>query len=319
MVRLAQYLAMLCLALPLVVPAHAQQYPTRTIEIVVSYAAGGSTDFVARALAQRFQERLGQTAVVVNKPGASGTLGATQVARANPDGHTLYAGFTTEMVVIPQLSKSAKYTLDDFEPIAVTGIVPVMMIASKNVQASSLGALIEDIRRAPGKYTYGGGPGSPSHIMGAWLNRLRGLDVTHIPYRGGAQAVADVSGGHIDMFYAGVAAAKGAVDAGLIKGLAVTGDARSSALPQVPTFREAGVADFELASWTVLLAPKGTPAPIVALLKREAALALNELPIRAALAAQGVEPPPSQDVRAFLADEREKFGKVVRELGIKLE
>jgi tripartite-type tricarboxylate transporter receptor subunit TctC len=319
MVRLAQHLAMLGLAALLVVPAHAQQYPTRTIEIVVSYAAGGSTDFVARALAQRFQERLGQTAVVINKPGASGTLGATQVARASPDGHTLYAGFTTEMVVIPQLSKSAKYTLDDFEPIAVTGIVPVMMIASKNVQASSLGALIEDIRRAPGKYTYGGGPGSPSHIMGAWLNRLRGLDVTHIPYRGGAQAVADVSGGHIDMFYAGVAAAKGAVDAGLIKGLAVTGDVRSSALPQVPTFREAGVADFELASWTVLLAPKGTPAPIVALLKREAALALNEPPIRASLAAQGVEPPPSQDVRAFLADEREKFGKVVRELGIKLE
>jgi tripartite-type tricarboxylate transporter receptor subunit TctC len=319
MVRFAQHLAMLGLAPLLVVPAHAQQYPTRTIEIVVSYAAGGSTDFVARALAQRFQERLGQTAVIINKPGASGTLGATQVARASPDGHTLYAGFTTEMVVIPQLSKSAKYTLDDFEPIAVTGIVPVMMIASKNVQASSLGALIEDIRRAPGKFTYGGGPGSPSHIMGAWLNRLRGLDVTHIPYRGGAQAVADVSGGHIDMFYPGVAAAKGAVDAGLIKGLAVTGDVRSSALPQVPTFREAGVADFELASWTVLLAPKGTPAPIVALLKREAALALNEPPIRASLAAQGVEPPPTQDVRAFLADEREKFGKVVRELGIKLE
>jgi tripartite-type tricarboxylate transporter receptor subunit TctC len=319
MVRLAQHLAMLCLASLLVVSAHAQQYPTRTIEIVVSYAAGGSTDFVARALAQRFQERLGQTAVVINKPGASGTLGATQVARANPDGHTLYAGFTTEMVVIPQLSKSAKYTLDDFEPIAVTGIVPVMMIASKNVQASSLGALIADIRRAPGKFTYGGGPGSPSHIMGAWLNRLRGLDVTHIPYRGGAQAVADVSGGHIDMFYAGVAAAKGAVDAGLIKGLAVTGDVRSSALPQVPTFREAGVADFELASWTVLLAPKGTPAPIVALLKREAALALSDPPIRASLAAQGVEPPPTQDVRGFLADEREKFGKVVRELGIKLE
>src|SRR4051812_22615004 len=168
MLNVARRLAVVALGAAAVAsPAHAQQYPTRTIEIVVSYAAGGSTDFVARALAQRIQERLGQTAVVLNKPGASGTLGATYVARANPDGHTLYVGFTTEMAVVPQLSKNAKYTLDDFEPIAVTGIVPEMMIVSKNVQANTLGELIEDARRAPGKYTYGGGPGSPSHIMGA--------------------------------------------------------------------------------------------------------------------------------------------------------
>jgi tripartite-type tricarboxylate transporter receptor subunit TctC len=317
--RAAQVIAVVAFAIAVVAPAAAQPFPNRTIEVVVSYAAGGSTDFVARALAQRLQERLGQSAVVLNKPGAAGTLGATYVARAHPDGHTLYVGFTTEMAVVPQLSKNAKYTLDDFEPIAVTGIVPVMMIVSKNVRANTLSELIEEVRRAPGKYTYGGGPGSPSHIMGAWLNRLRGLDVTHIPYRGGAQAVADVAGGHIDMFYAGVAAGKSAVDSGLIKALAVTGDARSGALPNVPTFKEAGLADFELASWNVFLAPKGTPVETVALLKREAAAALADPAIRATLAAQGVEPAPSQDVRAFLAEERQKFGRVVRALNIKLE
>jgi tripartite-type tricarboxylate transporter receptor subunit TctC len=153
--------------------AHAQRYPSKTIEIVVSYGAGGSTDLIARAIAQKLQDRLGQSVVVLNKPGASGTIGATQVARASPDGHTLYAGFTTEMAVVPQLSKSAKYTLDDFEPIAVTGIVPVVLIASKNVKANTVPELLSELKAAPGKYTYGGSLGGPSHILGAWLNRIR--------------------------------------------------------------------------------------------------------------------------------------------------
>jgi tripartite-type tricarboxylate transporter receptor subunit TctC len=301
--------------------AHAQtaRYPSRTVEITVSYGAGGSTDLVARAIAQKFQERLGQPAVVRNLPGASGTIGAAAVARAAPDGHALYVGFTTEMVVVPQVSRNAKYSLDDFEPIAVTGIVPVVLIASKNIRANDLDGLIAEVRAAPGKFTYGGSLGSPSHIMGAWLNRLRRLDATHVPYRGGAQAVADVTGGHIDMFYAGLAAAKAAIDSGLVKALAVTGDQRSSALPSVPTFREAGIADFELASWNVLLAPKGTPADVVALLKRETLRALDDAQVHALLAAQGVEPSPTQDVRAFLDEERAKFGKVVRELGIAMD
>src|SRR5215475_267262 len=198
MLRLTQQLAMVGVAVACAAaPAPAQRYPSKTIEIVVSYGAGGSTDLIARAIAQKLQERLGQSVVVLNKPGASGTIGATQVARANPDGHTLYAGFTTEMAVVPQLSRNAKYSLDDFEPIAVTGIIPVVLIASNKVRANSLPGLIEELRQAPGNYTYGGGLGSPSHILGAWFNRIRDLNVTYIPYRGGAQGVGDVSGGHI--------------------------------------------------------------------------------------------------------------------------
>ena len=176
---------------------------------------------------------------------------------------------------MPQISKSAKYTIDDFEPIAVTGMVPLVLIVSKNVRANNLQEFIAEMRAAPGKYTYGGGIGSPPHILGAWFNRVNNLNVMHIPYRGGGQAVADVVAGHIDMFYSGLAAAKGAINSGSVKALAVTGDARSSALPNVPTFKEAGTKDFELASWNVLLVPKGTPADIVTLLRKETALALG--------------------------------------------
>jgi putative tricarboxylic transport membrane protein len=299
--------------------AQPARYPTRTIEIVVAYGAGGSTDLVARALAEKFRERLGQSVVVLNKPGGSGTIGATAAARANPDGYTLYVGYTSETVVVPQLSKSVKYSVDDFEPIAVTGLVPLVLIASKNIRATTVKGLIAELSAAPGKFTYGGGIASPPHVMGSWFNRLNKLNVVHVPYRGGGQAVADVVGGHIDMFYAGLAAAKGAIDSGAVKALAVTGDARSSALPGVPTFKEAGVADFELASWNVLLAPKGTPADILALLRQETMLALADPKVRELYAAQGVEASATQDVKAFLARERGNFGRVVRDLGITMD
>ena len=302
-------------------PAQAQpaRYPSRTVEIVVAYGAGGSTDLVARTIAQKFQDRLGQSVVVLNKPGGSGTIGATWRRALAPDGYTLYVGYTSEVVVVPQVSKSVKYSIDDFEPIAVTGLVPLVLVTSKNMRASSVAELIAELRGAPGKFTYGGGVASPPHVMGAWFNRINNLNVVHIPYRGGAQAVADVIGGHIDLFFAGLAAAKAAIDSGSVKALAVTGNARSSALPHVPTFKEAGVTDFELASWNVMLAPKGTPPDILMFLRQETAAVLGDPRVREILAAQGVEPSPTQDVRAFLAQERAAFGRAVRDLGITID
>lgn len=297
--------------------AAAQQYPLRNVEIIVSYAAGGSTDFVARAVAQKLSEQLGQSFVIINRPGASGTIGITSALRAKPDGYTLFVGYTSETVVMPQISKTAAYSvIDDFEPIAVTGLVPVVLMVSKNVKANTLQELIADIRANPGKYAYGGSVGSPPHIMGAWMNKLRDLNVTHIPYRGGAQGVNDVVGGHLDMFYGGVAVGKPAIDSGWVKPLAVTGETRSAALPAVPTFKEAGVPEFDLASWTVMLAPKGTPAEIVTLLRTETLRALADPKMREALAAQGVERSENQDVRGFLTRERDTFGHAVRALGI---
>jgi tripartite-type tricarboxylate transporter receptor subunit TctC len=299
--------------------AQAQKYPNRTVEIVVAYGPGGSTDLVARALALKFQERLGQSFVVLNKAGGSGTIGAMQAARAAPDGYTLYEGYTSELVVVPQISKSAKYSIDDFEPIAVTGIVPLVLIVSKNVRANNLKEFVAEMRGAPGKYSFGGGIGSPPHILGAWFNRVNDLKLTHVPYRGGGKAVADVVGGHLDMFYSGLAAAKGAIDSGSVKALAVTGDERSTALPDVPTFKEAGIKDFDLASWNVLLVPKGTPADIIALLRQETALALADSKIREMYLKQGIEPSQTKDVKAFLTGERNAFGRAVKELGITMD
>jgi tripartite-type tricarboxylate transporter receptor subunit TctC len=150
------------------------------------------------------------------------------------------------------------------------------------------------------------------------MAKLKGLQVNHIPYRGGAQGINDVVGGHIDMFYGGVAAGKAAIDSGSVKALAVTGDKRSQAVPNVPTFREAGVPEFTLGSWTVLLAPKGLPPDILALLKKETAAVLDDPKTREAMARQGVEKSDAPDARAFVANEFTKYGRVVRELGIRM-
>jgi tripartite-type tricarboxylate transporter receptor subunit TctC len=316
MFKLAPWLVVAAVAAsPL--PAHAAPYPTRNVDVIVAYGPGGSTDIVARIVAQQLQERLGQTFVIVNRPGAGGTIGITAAMRAAPDGYTLINAYTAESVVVPQISKNAKYSVvDDFEPIAITGVVPVVLMVSNKVKADNLKDFLEELRANPGKYNYGGGGGSPPHVMGAWMAKLKSLDVNHIPYRGGAQGINDVIGGHIDMFYGGVAAGKAAIDSGSVKALAVTGDKRSSALPNVPTFKEAGVPEFTLGSWTVLLAPKGTPADIVATLKKETIATLDDPKMREALARQGVERSDTQDVHAFLAAEFAKYGRVARDTGI---
>ena len=204
-------------------------YPNRNVEIIVPYGPGGSTDIVGRIVAQKLQERLGQNVVVLNRPGASGTLGLTTAMRAKPDGYTLLNSYTAEAVVVPQISKTHKYSaVDDFEPIAITGLVPVVLMVSKNVKANTLQDFIAEVRANPGKFTFGGGYGSPPHVMGAWMNKLRGLNVQHVPYRGGAQGINDVVGGHIDMFYGGVAAGKAAIDSGSVK--ADRGDRRHALL-----------------------------------------------------------------------------------------
>jgi tripartite-type tricarboxylate transporter receptor subunit TctC len=316
---MTRLIALLALVIALPMTAHAAPYPTRPVEIVVPYGAGGSTDLVARTLAQRLEARLGEPVVVINKPGASGTIGVTSVMRAAPDGYTLLLGFTTELAVMPRISKAAKYSVADFTPIAVTGDVPLVMIGATRLKSTTLQGLIAEIRAAPAKFTYGGGIGSPSHISGAWMNRVAGLNVVHVPYKGGAQAVTDVIGGHIDIFYGGLAAVKGAVDAGAVKAFAQTGETRSAALPNVPTFREAGLPDFDVGSWNVLLAPKGTPAGVVALLKQEVAAALATPQMRDLLKVQGVEPPRSNDPAAFLAEEDKKFDRLVRETGVTME
>ena len=273
-------------------PASAAPYPTRTVEIVVSYGAGGSTDFVARQVAQKLQERLGQSFVVINRPGASGTIGIQAAMRAAPDGYTLYVGYTSETVVVPQISKNAKYSVvDDFEPIAVTGLVPVVLMVSKNVKADTLQDFLAEVHANPGKYTYGGGYGSPPHVMGAWMNKLGGSTVRHTSASRRSAGCHRIRGRRPHRH---VLRRRRRGEAGNRPGLgAGAGGHRRHpllhALPGVPTFKEAGVPEFDLASWNVMLAPKGTPAEIVALLKKETLAALDDPKVKDALAKYGVE------------------------------
>jgi len=174
-------------------PAFAQpaSYPARNIELIVPYGPGGSTDIVARIVAQKLQERFSQNVVILNRPGASGTNGLMAAMRAAPDGYTLLNSYTAEAVVVPQISTAHKYSVvDDFEPISITGLVPVVLMVSKNIQANTLQEFIAEVRANPGKFTFGGGHGSPPHVMGAWMNKLRDLNVQHVPYRGGVQPAA---------------------------------------------------------------------------------------------------------------------------------
>ena len=317
---LARALVLGVVVAAIAMPALAQsKYPARNIELIVPYGPGGSTDIVARIVAQKLQERFSQNVVILNKPGASGTNGLLQAMRAAPDGYTLLNSYTAEAVVVPQISATHSYSIvEDFEPIAITGLVPVVLMVSKDIKANTLKEFIDEVQANPGKFTFGGGHGSPPHVMGAWMNKLRNLNVQHVPYRGGAQGINDVVGGHINMFYGGVAAGKSAIDSGGVKPIAVTGDKRSSALPNVPTFKEGGVPEFDLASWTVMLAPKGTPADVLAVLRKETAAVLEDPKTREALARQGVEKSDTQGVRGFLQKEKDAFGRAVRELGIKM-
>lgn len=292
-------------------------YPSKPIQIIVPYGPGGSTDFAARNLAVGLERKLGQTVVVVNRPGASGTIGVMSVARAAPDGYTLLLGLNTEMVIIPQVRK-VSYQPGDFEPIAIVGSTPLVLIGRKSFKAGDFQALREEIARQPGNYNFGGAVGSPAHLAGAWLKRSTALDIKHVPYKGGAQAANDVAGGHLDLYFSGILPSKALIDAGEIKAYAVTSATRSPTLPNVPTLKEAGLDDFVLSNWSGLFAPRGTPAPILSLLSGKVREVLRDPGFQAAMAKEGIDIPDTGSPGAFLEEEQGKFSRLIKTLNLAL-
>ncbi|VCU68919.1 Tripartite tricarboxylate transporter family receptor [Pigmentiphaga humi] len=295
----------------------AAAYPSKPIQIVVPYAPGGSTDFAARNLAVGLERRLGQTVVVVNRPGASGTIGVMSVARAEADGHTLLLGLNTEMVIIPQIRK-VSYTLDDFEPIAMVGSTALVLIGRKNFKSNDFAGLRREIALQPGNYSFGGAVGSPAHLAGEWLKRSTSLDIRHVPYKGGAQAANDVAGGHLDLYFSGILPSKALIDAGEIKAYAVTSEKRSPVLAAVPTFKEAGLDDFVMANWSGLFAPRGTPPAVLDRLTRAVRETMQEPAFRAAMEKEGIDIPDTDAPAAFLQQEQSKFGQLIKSLNLAL-
>ncbi len=301
-----------------------QQYPNRPIRFIVPYPAGGATDVVARLVAERMAEDLGQQIYVENRPGAGTMIGATAVARSPADGYTLLMGDTGTYALNPTLYGS-QLTYDpakDFSPVCRTGRVPLILTANpKTISAGSVKELIEAAKKAPGKIDFGApGPGSPIHLAMELFKQRVGIQITAIPYKGGADALNDLLGGRIGLLFLDAATGVTHIKSGALKGLGAGTDKRLPAAPDVPTIAEAGVADFEAWAWNGLAAPTGTPTDVVAKLNAACQKALGLPALRQKFADLSVDPAPSgaEEFRAFIASETAKWRTVITSAGISL-
>jgi len=305
-------------------PARAQDnWPAKPIRLVVPFVPGGVTDTSARVIAEALSKRLGQQMVVDNKPGASGNIGTQLVAQSPADGYTLLLAFDGTMVINPHVFPKVPFdTLKDFASVGKIGDAALVLVANPNVPAKSLQEVIALSKTQPGGLSYGtSGTGGTPHIAGELLAQRTGAKLQHVPYKGGGQALTDVIGGSIPLVYTAVAGAHGHVASGKVKGIAVSSARRSSALPDVPTFAESGVSDFEVNSWVGLLAPAQTPPAIVQRLNRELNAALADADTRERLAKLGISATPgtSEQFSAEMRRDLGRYGQVVKQAGIRLE
>jgi tripartite-type tricarboxylate transporter receptor subunit TctC len=270
--------------------AKAQPYPLRQITLVVPYAPGGSTDVIARNVAERMKASLSQPVIVENVTGAGGSIGVGRVARASPDGYTLSLGQTGSHVLNGATYALQYDLLKDFEPIALLASNPHLILAKKSVPADDLQGFIAWLKANPGKAAKGtSGTGSGSHIAGLLFQKETSTRFGFVPYRGGSQVMQDLLGGQIDMAITDVTTAMTQVRAGSVKALAVTASTRLSSAPEIPTVEEAGLPGFNISLWFGLWAPRGTPQPIIARLNAAAVESLANAGLRARLADLGLE------------------------------
>ena len=300
----------------------AQGYPEKTVVMVAPFPAGGSVDLVARAVAQQMSESWKQPVIVSNRPGASGNIGAEQVARAAPDGYTLLMG-TTALASSPAVYPKLGYDLmRDLAPVSLVVTMTNVLVVHPSIPARSVKDLLALARAQPGTLnSASAGVGSSNHLALVLFNMLSGAKVGHVPYKGAAPAVADVMGGHVAMTFVPIAAALPPVRAAKLRPLGVTAAKRSRELPDVPTIAEGGVPGYEAAGWNALLAPAATPREIVTKVNATLVAALNAPKVKEILTASGAEAGGGspEALARFLQSEMTKWGKVVRAAGIKAQ
>ena len=308
------------LLLPLAVQA---QYPDRPIRLIVPFAPGGVTDTSGRVVAEALSKRLGQPIVVENKAGASGNIGTQQAALAPPDGYTLVLGFDGTIVINPHVFANFPIdVLNDLAPVGKIGDAALIIVAHPSFPAKTLPELIAFAKKDANGVPYGtSGVGGTPHIAGELLKQRTGGNFTHIPYKGGGPAMTDALGGNIPMVFTAVAGAMTHVTAGKLVPIAVPSRQRVSSLPEVPTFIEAGLADFEATSWVAILAPANTPRPVVEKLNRELNAVLADPAIVARLEQLGISATPGtpEALGNQIRNDLEKYGKVVKAANIKAE
>jgi tripartite-type tricarboxylate transporter receptor subunit TctC len=298
-------------------------YPIKPIRLVVPFATGGVTDTSGRLIAEHLSRRLGQQVIVDNKPGASGNIGTQMVASAEPDGYTLLLGFDGTMVINPHVFPKVGFdTLKDFAPIGKIGDAILILVSHPAVPAKTLKDVIALSKTQSGGLSYGtSGTGGTPHIAGELLKQRTGANLTHIPYKGGGQAMTDLLGGTIPLVYTAVAGAVTHVKAGKLHAVAVSSAQRAPSLPDVPTFIEAGLADFDINSWVGLLAPAKTPRAIVERLNTELNTVLNDPVVRERLVTLGITASPGGPERfgRDMARDLSRYAAVVKAANIKAE
>lgn len=297
-------------------------YPTRPVRLVVPFAPGGTNDVIGRIVAEKLAQRLGQPFVADNRAGANSIVGSEIVARATPDGHTLLivaAGFAMN----PSLVKTLPYdSVRDFAPVGLVGGGPYLMVVHPAVPAKNVGEFVAWVKSRPGQVNYASvGVGSPPHLAAELLKSTAAIDMQHVPYKGGGAVLPDLLAGRVSLFFGSISTLGPHVQARRLRAVAVTTTRRSSAMPEVPTFIESGLAGFEVNGWYGLLAPGKTPRAIVARLNAELLQVLNDPDTRKQFAQRGMDPLPGTpgEFAALIRREIPKWAKVVKAAGIQPE
>ncbi|HZQ63401.1 MAG TPA: tripartite tricarboxylate transporter substrate binding protein, partial [Casimicrobiaceae bacterium] len=303
--------------------ASAQTWPTRPIKIIVSQSPGGVTDVVTRAVTDPLTEELGVPIIVENKPGASGILGTDLAAKAAPDGYTLLM-FLDINTILPSLHKDLQHDAEkSFAPITLIARGSHVLVANPALPVNSLSELIAYAKANPGKLSYASpGTGSPQHLAAETLKLRAGIDMTHVPYKGGGQAVADVLGGQVQLGMLGVAPVLSHIKAGKLKAIAVTGRSRVKVLPDVPTMAETVLPGFETIQWQGLVAPAGTPPAVIARLHAAMTKVMRNPAVIERLSTIGMEAvtsPTPDDFRQMIAEELKRWPAVVQAAGVSPE
>ena len=305
------------------VQAQPASYPTKTVRLVVPAAPGGGADFLARIVGTKLSEQTGQTFVVDNRAGASGTIAADLTVKAPADGYTLLLGQSTSMAIAPHLYAKLPYdTLRDLTAVTLVAEVPNILVVHPSVAANSVKELIALAKSKPQALNFGSaGNGAPSHLAGEMFKAAAGVNLTHVPYKGAGPAVNDLIAGQIQVMFAPIVAVLPQVKAGRLKALAVTSAKRSAAVPDLPTLSEAGLAGVEIVSWFGFFVPAATPQPVVDKLYQETAKALKSPDTVERFAKEGAEPSGMSpaDFTAYVAQDYARFAKVLKDNGIKLD
>jgi len=301
----------------------ADDYPNRPITLMVPYAAGGGNDLIARAVADRMGEALGQSIVIENRGGAGGIIATRQVARADPDGYTLLIGGTGTLAIDPTLYANVGYDpRRDFAPVGLIATGALVLVVHPSVPARSVAELIALAKREPGVLNYASaGSGSGIHLAAELFASMAGISLTHVPYKGSAPALADLIGGHVALYFSSLPPAIGLVRDGKLRALAVTGATRSSVFPDLPTVAEAGVPGYEAVLHYGIVAPAGTPRSIIDRLNTELRAALASAQVQARLAGEGAEALPStpEQYAEDIDREERKWSNIVKTAGVKVD